>query len=76
MKFICKWEGEDFLVQECCLVGEFESFVIGILCSVLIRDFIGYYIVVVLKKKIVVLWRKIGEVFVILVKDYFVECIF
>lgn len=75
MKFTRKWEREDFLAQERCLVGEFESLVIGISCNALIRDSTGYYIAVVLKKKIVVLWRKIGEAFVTLVKDYFVECL-
>lgn len=66
---------EEFSAKERFLVGEFESLVIGISCSALIKHSTGYFIAVVLKEKVVVLWRKIGEVNVTVVKDYFVNCL-
>ena len=62
-------------LQECCLVGEFGSFVLGTACSGLIKGSTGYYITVILKEKVVVLWRRIGEAVVKLVKEYFTECL-
>lgn len=61
---------------ECFLVGKFENFVFGILCSVLMKGFRGYFIVIVLKEKVVVLWRIIGEIVVKVVKEYFNVCLF
>ncbi|KAL9968729.1 hypothetical protein ACROYT_G020848 [Oculina patagonica] len=61
--------------KERCLVGEFGSFVLGVSCSELTKGSSGYYIAVVLKEKVVVLWRKIGEAVVKLVKEYFTDCL-
>lgn len=61
--------------NEACLVGEFGGFVCGVSCSEVIKGSIGYYIAVILKEKVVVLFRKIGEAVVRLVKEHFVECI-
>lgn len=61
--------------KERCLVGEFENFVFGISSSVLTKGSTGYYIAVVLKETVVVLWRKIGETVVKLVKEYPAVCL-
>lgn len=52
------------------LVGKFENFVFGISSSVLAKGSSGYFISIVLKEKVVVLWRTIGETVVKLVKEY------
>lgn len=57
------------------LIGEFEGFVYGVLCSSFAKGADGYYIAVVLKEKVVVLFRKIDDGFVKLVKEYSIECI-
>ena len=73
--FRSKYRETTCIAKERCLVGEFGSFVLGIACSALTRGSNGYYITVVLKEKVVVLWRKIGEAVVKLVKEYFTECL-
>ena len=63
--------------NEACLVGEFGGFVCGVSCSEVTKRSIGYYIAVILKDKVVVLFRKIGEAVATcrLVKEHFMECI-
>ncbi|XP_074626183.1 WD repeat and coiled-coil-containing protein-like isoform X2 [Acropora palmata] len=61
--------------QDANLIGEFEGFVYGVLCSSFSRGADGYFIAVILKEKVVVLFRKIGDGFVKLVKEYSTECI-
>ena len=61
--------------EERSLVGKFENFVFGISSSVLWKGSSGYFIAVVLKEKIVVLWRTIGETAVKRVKEYSAVCL-
>lgn len=61
--------------KEACLVGEFGDLVVGVSCNVVNKGSSGYYIAVILKEKIVILFREIGEAVVKLVKEYFTECI-
>lgn len=63
------------IAKERCSVGEFGTFVLGIACSELTKGSSGYYIAVVLKEKVVILWRRIGEAVVKLVKEYFTDCL-
>jgi len=65
-----------FSAREPSLFGEFGSFVLGVSCSAVTEESSGFYIAVILKEKIVVLFRKIGEPVVKLVKEYFdAECV-
>ena len=57
------------------LVGKFENFVFGISCSVLTKGSSGYFIAIVLKEKVVVLWRTIGETVVKVAKEYSNACL-
>lgn len=80
MLFVCFYNlncGDSFsiIVKEVCLIGEFDSFVMGLLCSMFVKGFNGYYICVVMKEKVVVLLRKIDDDIFSFVKEYFVECI-
>ena len=60
---------------EACLVAEFGGFVFGVSCNAVNKGPSGYYIAVILKEKIVIFFREIGEAVVKLVKEYFTECI-
>lgn len=64
-----------FTSKERFLVGKFENFVFGISSSVLTKGSSGYFIAIVLKEKVVVLWRTIGETVVKLVKEYSTACL-
>ena len=64
-----------FNAREPSLVGEFGSFILGVSCSAVAEESSGFYIAVILKEKIVVLFRKIGEAVVKFVKECFVECV-
>ena len=64
-----------FTSKERFLVGKFENFVFGISSSVLTKGSRGYFIAVVLKEKVVVLWRAIGETALKLVKEYSAACL-
>ena len=57
------------------LIGEFEGFAYGVFCSSFTNGNDEYYIAVVLKEKVVILSRKIGDDVVKLVKEYSTECI-
>ena len=73
VKFRGNCEDSSFFSKERCLVGEFESLVIRTSCSAFTKGSSGYYIAVVLKEKVVVLWKKIGEAVATLVKEYYTE---
>ena len=75
LNFKCN-DGETiFTSKERLLVGKFENFVFGISSSVLTKGSSGYFVAIVLKEKIVVLWRTIGETVVKLVKEYSTACL-
>ena len=61
--------------KERFLVGKFASCVFGISSSVLTKGSSGYFIAIVLKEKVVVLWRAIGETVVKLVKEHSAACL-
>ena len=69
--------GDSFSItaKEACLIGEFDSFVMGLSCSTFAKGSNGYYICVVMKEKVVVLLRKIDDDIFSLVKEHSAECI-
>ena len=68
-------EASCITAKEPCLVGEFGGLVFGVSCSAVTKETNGYYIAVILKEKVVVLFRKIGGALVKVVKEYFTECV-
>ena len=73
--FQCNDSKTIFTSKERSLVGKFENLVFGLSVSVLTKGSSGYYIAIVLREKIVVLWRTIGETVVKLVKEYSTACL-
>ena len=56
--------------QEPSSVGEFDGFVFGVSCSAFTWGSNGYFISVILKEKVVVLFRQPGKTVVKVVKEY------
>ena len=56
--------------REPSLVGEFDGFVFGVSCSAFTWGSNGYFISVILKEKVVVLFRQPGKTVVKVVKEY------
>ncbi|XP_068696109.1 WD repeat and coiled-coil-containing protein-like isoform X2 [Montipora foliosa] len=68
-------DGFSITAREACLIGEFDSFVMGLSCSTFANGSNAYYICVVMKEKVVVLLRKIDDDIFSLLKEYSAECI-